>query len=203
MQAPITAFVLAGGKSTRMGSDKAFAVVEGQTLLQRVLQTLRLVTRDVMIVGLQSKFRDYAPVVEDVFPERGPLGGIHAALRATATDLNLVVAVDLPFVPSSFLTYLGDRAQETNAAVVIPRAAGRWQPLCAIYRKSFATAAQKALAHGRNKIDALFLEVSVLSIEEEEITRAGFRLDMFYNVNTREQLQHASTGAPAGENGTV
>ena len=191
MQEPrkaITAFVLAGGKSTRMGSDKAFVVLDGKTLLERALETLRAVTHQVLIVGLRSKFSMYAPVVEDAFPERGPLAGIHAALMYTATDLNLVLAVDLPFMQPSFLAYLCDRAVETQAAVVVPRAAGGWQPLSAVYRKQFRDVADKALAAGQNKIDTQFTKVRVTPLDEAEITQAGFSLDIFRNINTREEL---------------
>ena len=188
----VSAFVLAGGKSTRMGSDKAFVVLDGETLLHRALQTLRALTHQVMIVGLKSQFSTYAPVVEDVFLERGPLGGIHAALMSTATELNLVLAVDLPFIDPAFLKYMCNRARETQALVVIPRAAGGWQPLCAVYRKGFGTLAEEALSGGRNKIDSLFTDVSVAAIEEQEITHAGFSVDMFRNINTREQLKEAS-----------
>lgn len=191
MQEPhkaITAFVLAGGKSTRMGSDKAFVVLDGKTLLERALEATRAVTDQVLIVGLRSKFLMYAPVVEDIFPERGPLAGIHAALMHTATDLNLVLAVDLPFMQPSFLTYLCDRAAETQAAVVIPRAAGGWQPLCAVYRQQFRDAAGKALAAGQNKIDSLFANLRVSPVQESEIAQAGFSLGIFRNINTSEEL---------------
>jgi len=189
MQSFVSAFVLAGGKSTRMGSDKAFVVLDGEPLLHHALQAVRAVTDQVMIVGLKSKFSSYAPVVEDIVIERGPLGGIHAALMSTATDLNLVLAVDLPFIEPAFLKYLCNRAQETQALVVVPRAAGGWQPLCAVYRKEFGTLAEKALAAGRNKIDPLFADVSVAAIDEQEITHAGFSLAMFRNINTREDLK--------------
>jgi molybdopterin-guanine dinucleotide biosynthesis protein A len=193
MHAPdcVTAFVLAGGKSRRMGADKAFVVLDGKTLLERALHCARAVTDQVMIVGSKAKFSTYAPTVEDIFPDRGPLGGIHAALTATATDLNLVLALDLPFVEPSFLTYICNRAGKMSATVVVPRAAGGWQPLCAAYRRGFASVAEKALAAGRNKIDSLFPEVPVLSIEAQEITQTGFSSDMFRNINTPEELKQA------------
>ena len=77
-----TAFILAGGNSTRMGRDKAFVMLQGRTLLARALEVCRTVTSDVRIVGDRKKFAPFAPVVEDVFPGCGPLAGIHAALRA-------------------------------------------------------------------------------------------------------------------------
>src|ERR1700674_299348 len=88
----VTAFILAGGKSTRMGADKAFVEYEGRTLLARTLDLARSVTAEVFIVGSKQKFAPFAPVVEDVFCDCGPLGGIHAALRASHTELNLMLA---------------------------------------------------------------------------------------------------------------
>lgn len=199
MQEPstaITVFVLAGGKSTRMRSDKAFVVLEGQTLLQRALRVARSVTPEVVIVGLRSKFSSYAPVVEDIFPERGPLGGIHAALSSTVSEHNLILAVDLPFVEEAFLRFLLKAVQETAAMAVVPRAAGGWQPLCAVYRKGFIGRAEEALKAGRNKIDSLFPSMPVVTISEREILRAGFSLDMFRNINTPAELEAADRHEP-------
>src|SRR5579864_1358477 len=140
-----SAFILAGGKSTRMGTDKAFLEFEGRTLLARVLEVARSVTPEVHIVGDASKFSAFAPVVEDVFSGCGPLGGIHAALRSSTTDCNLALAVDLPFVSWTFLRYLMNRAHSApDAIAVVPRAGG-WQPLCAMYRREFADKAEEAL----------------------------------------------------------
>lgn len=172
-----------------MGSDKAFVNLKGRTLLQRALEAAHAVTDDVRIVGERSKFAPYGPVVEDIFRDSGPLGGIHSALATTTTELNLILAVDLPFMEPGFLTYLCRRAQQTDAVVVLPRAAGGWQPLCAAYRKAFGTFAEQALKAGSNKIDSLFAAIPVLCIEEQEITNAGFSVEMFRNVNTPEELK--------------
>lgn len=187
----LTAFVLAGGMSQRMGADKAFVQLKGQTLLERVLETARVVTPEVMIVGERSKFKAYGSVVEDVFRQRGPLGGIHSALAVTATELNLILAVDLPFLEPRFLTYLYQRAQETHAMVTLPRAAGRWQPLCAVYQQEFGKLAEQALKSGDNKIDSLFTDIPLASIDEQEMARAGFSTNMLRNINTPEELKAA------------
>ncbi len=112
----VTAFILAGGKSTRMGVDKAFVPLDGRTLLARALELARGLASDVRIVGDVAKFGKFGPVVEDIFQNRGPLGGIHAALRASATDLNLILAVDLPFVAAQFLSYMIEQAGNCSSA---------------------------------------------------------------------------------------
>jgi molybdenum cofactor guanylyltransferase len=189
--ADLTAFVLAGGRSSRMGTDKAFLLLEGQTLVERALELARSLTEDVRIVGARDKFAAFAPVVEDQYAERGPLGGIHAALSSTSSDFNLMLAVDLPFLQARFLHYLADEARAANAVVTVPKAAGGLQPLCAVYRREFGLVAEQALSAGRNKIDTLFARVAVRIIEEGELVRFAFPATMFDNLNTREEWEQA------------
>ena len=192
LEPDVTAFILAGGKSTRMGADKAFLALDGRTLLARALDLARSVTPDVRIVGNAATFAVFAPVVEDVFPECGPLGGIHTALRASRAELNLILAVDTPFVPPALLPFLITRARSSAATVTVARAGGGWQPLCAVYRREFADVAENALREGRCKIDALFEQVRAEVIGEDELEAAGFSASVFRNLNTREELEAAS-----------
>jgi molybdopterin-guanine dinucleotide biosynthesis protein A len=188
---PITAYVLAGGRSVRMGSDKAFLELAGRSLLARALDLARAVTPHVRIVGDPEKFAAFAPVVSDLYSGRGPLGGIHAALSNSATDFNLILAVDLPFLDPRFLHYLVAEAQSATATVTVPLAAGHLHPLCAMYRKQFVIAAEGALAEGRNKVDALFSEIPLRILDEPELVTAGFNLSIFRNLNSPEDWQQA------------
>jgi molybdopterin-guanine dinucleotide biosynthesis protein A len=184
----LAAFILAGGKSSRMGTDKAFLTRNGLSLLGHALEAARSVSEEVRIVGKKEKFAPYGPVVEDVFPDRGPLGGIHSALLSSEADLNLMLAVDMPFVLPPFLRYLAAIARATEAIVTIPRSQGRLQPLCAIYRREFAVTAEAALSAGRNKIDPLFATVRARIIEAEEWEPAGFSPNIFRNLNTPQDF---------------
>jgi molybdopterin-guanine dinucleotide biosynthesis protein A len=187
----LTAFILAGGKSTRMGADKAFVTLDGHTLLALALDLARSVTSDVRIVGDPAKFAAFAPAIEDVFRGCGPLAGIHAALRASQTELNLVLAVDVPFVSPALLQFLIRRARDSATAIVtVARVAG-WQPLCAVYRREFADAAEQALRAGRYKIDALFDPARTRELTEDELRSAGFAPDTFRNLNTPEDVARA------------
>ena len=174
-----------------MGCDKAFLELAGQTLLARVLETAKSVALHAAIVGDPGKFAPLAPVVEDQYADRGPLAGIHAALASSATQLNLILGVDLPFVNSRLLSYLIAEANAANAVVTVPSANGYLQTLCAIYRKDFAVVAHKALAEGKNKVDAAYAQVSVRVINEQELWVAGFDPSVFRNLNTPEDLQQA------------
>ncbi len=187
----ITAFILAGGKSTRMGSEKAFITLDGHTLLARALNCIRAVTSDVRIVGDRTRFAAFAPVVEDIFPGCGPLGAIHAALRSSTTDLNFILAVDVPFITPALIHFLIDRASASTAIVTVPSAGHGLQPLSAVYRRDFAAVAEKALTERRFKIDVLFDPASTQVISEQELKTRGFFPPTFRNLNTPEDLASA------------
>lgn len=174
-----------------MGQDKAFMQLGERTLLTHALQLATTATGSAQIVGSAEKFAAFAPIVEDIFPGQGPLAGIHAALRGTRTELNLIMAVDMPFLELKLLSYLVAQARLTTAIVVVPAAAGRLQPLCAIYRRAFAEVAERSLRAGENKIDRLFSEVETRVIEHEELERIGFPEKMFRNLNTEQDWQEA------------
>jgi molybdenum cofactor guanylyltransferase len=152
------AFVLAGGKSTRMGTDKAKAPLEGRTLLEHAIAILRQVTDEVAILGPRQLYSSCGiAVIEDIYPGCGPLAGIHAALthvsqaNSAGAPLSLIIAVDTPFLDPKFLTYLAQRARDSGAVVTTPEIAGHTQPLCAVYSLDFLAIAEQALKTGFEK----------------------------------------------------
>lgn len=191
----LAAFILAGGKSSRMGRDKAFLDLDGRTLLDRALALAKNVTDDVRIVGEKTKLAGLENVVEDLYPNCGPLGGIHAALTSSTAELNLMLAVDMPFMEPRFLEYLISTARQSQATVAVPRAGGGLQPLCAVYRLWFTELAERALRAGRNKIDRLFPPAHTRVLEEDELKHAGFAVEMFRNVNTPADWEQAKSAA--------
>ena len=174
-----------------MGSDKAFLELAGTPLILRAIKLAGEISDDTRIVGDPQKFSKYANVTPDIFPGHGPLGGIHAALTASASDWNLILAVDLPFLTASFLRYLVAHGQSSGATVTVPSTRGYYHPLCALYRKRFADVAERALAQGKNKIDALYRDVPLGVISEEELSAGGFHPSMFRNLNTPEEWEQA------------
>lgn len=192
MLANFSVCILAGGKSSRMGADKALVLLNGRTLLDGVLEVARSVSTEVRIVGDPGKYSGFAPCIRDLHADCGPLGGIHAALRESHTDLNLMLAVDLPFVTPALLRFLTARATESpQSTVTVPRTGRGLQPLCAVYRREFAVSAEKALQAGRYKIDALFDPASTQVVEENVLRSAGFSPELFRNLNTPDDLAQA------------
>lgn len=187
----MAAYIVAGGQSSRMGADKAFLDLAGKPLIVRAVQLAGQTVPEVKIVGDARKFAAFGPVIEDVYRDRGPLGGIHAALTNSEAEWNLMLAVDLPFVPAQFLKYLLARAESSASTVIVPSVGRYFQPLCAVYRKAFVSAAEHALSEGKNKIDQLFAEVSLCAVSEEDMTANGFDASIFRNLNTPEEWQAA------------
>src|SRR5262249_14030934 len=113
-------FILAGGRSSRMGTDKSLLRFGESTLIESSLSRMRSVTSQVAIVSPRADLAQYAPVVHDVYPNRGPLGGIHAALASSLHEWNFMLAVDMPLVPTELLKKLLVVAQESQAVVTLP-----------------------------------------------------------------------------------
>ena len=204
MDAPVivSAFVLAGGESSRMGRDKALLVLPtGETLLDRALHLAKSISDTVRLVAPNARYSEIAgvPVVEDIYPACGPLAGIHAALSASATELNLVLGVDCPLVTPELLRFLVRVAAGTDKLATVPRVEGHLHNVCAVYRREFVKIAERILAGnatvGRSaaggtgklrgtRIDCLFTEAPSRIVEEDELRRAGFGPELFANVNT-------------------
>ncbi len=178
-----------------MGVDKAFLPFRGRPLLEHTLAILRRVCPSVTVVGDPTKFSSYGPVVADIFAGCGPLAGIHAGLKSSSSDCNLFLAVDMPFVSAELLTFLYAVAEQSDAQVVVPRTARGLQPLCAVYRRSFAAAAEQFLQAGKYKIDAVFAGLAVRVVEEAELVAHGFSERVFFNVNTPADLEEAERPA--------
>ena len=174
-----------------MGSNKAFVDFSGQTLLDRALSALGAACGNATIVGDPATFANYTPVVSDIFPGCGPLGGIHSALASSSAELNLMLAVDMPFVSQDLLKFLLRAAEDADAIVTVPKTSRGFQPLCAVYRRAFLATAEQALRAGRYKIDSAFASLPLRVLEEGELAAAGFSENCFFNVNTPEDRRAA------------
>ena len=142
----VNGFVLAGGKSTRMGRDKAALPWHGRTLLDHMIGLLSAAADLVRVVG-----RGELP---DRVPNRGPLGGMATALEVSETDANLVVGVDLPLLTPEFLQYLRLRTEESTRPIVACKLESNF-PLCLGLRKSLLPAIEQRLASGKLSIHTL------------------------------------------------
>ncbi|WP_101298177.1 molybdenum cofactor guanylyltransferase [Halegenticoccus soli] len=196
-----SAVVLAGGYSTRFGeADKAVAPLAGTPMIRRVADRLSSAT-DRLVVNcrreqearLADALAGYPNPVTfalDPEPDRGPTAGIRTGLRAVDAEYAFVVACDMPFVDPDLVDYLFERAAGRDAAV--PRIGDGWfQTTHAVYRaRAMADACDAALARGESKVVAPLFDLDYVVVEEEEV-RERASLDVFENVNTREELREA------------
>lgn len=208
---PLSAAVLVGGRSSRMGSDKATLrlLPGGPTLMELVLAALSEVSDDLMVVGsdrtdLLPLLRPRARIVTDRYPGAGPLGGIASAVAAAACPRTLVVACDMPFLSPTVLRLLARWAPEAD--VVIPELRGEsrqggktvFQTLHAIYGVGALPVMERALEHGNNQVIGWFSEVDVQPVNEPAIRNLDPNLLGFTNVNTPEALSRVRTGLEQG-----
>lgn len=175
-------FVLTGGKSTRMGRDKALLPFRGGALAGHVAATVAAAAGSVVLIGDPQKYGHlgYA-VLPDRSPGEGPVGGIESALSYTAADWNLVLACDMPSISAQFLRGLLDAAGRLNADALLPAGpSGRLEPLSAVYHRRCLAKLRAALRAGVRKVtDALAgLEVARWTVDDAAC---------FENLNTPEQ----------------
>jgi len=179
--------VLAGGKSQGLGQDKRWLRFNGQPLLRHVVETLRPLVQDVIVVTQAPEDLGNWGVrrVTDVYAGMGVLAGLHAGLAATTAPWAFVVAADLPFLQPALLQALQARSAHTLADALVPRWRGYPEPLVALYRPATcAPAAERLLLNGQRRISDLHAAVQVEYLPEDEVARWDPEGRSFFNVNT-------------------
>jgi len=188
----VTGVIQAGGKSTRMGGrPKALMELGGRRIIDRVADVVRAVTDDLLLVtNTPELYASLAlPMVPDVFPDHGSLGGVYSGLRAAPGDAAFTVACDMPFLTPEVARLVIDRA--ALADVVVPTLGGRLETLHACYAKSCLGPMESKLRQGQLRIAGFFDEVRVLAIPEDEVAHFRDPEIIFMNVNTPEELARA------------
>src|SRR5215216_6792913 len=206
--AALSAAVLAGGESRRMGTDKALLplVAGGQPMLGLVLERLSSVSEDVHIVANeQERYASFGPhVVPDLHPDVGALGGIQAAITWSTHEHCLVVACDMPFLSLPLLQRMV--SEPRNYDVLVPLIPGEsrqrgdglvFQTLHAIYSKQCLPFIENRIAEGNKQVIGFFEDVRVRTIELAEIVRWDPNLRSFFNANTPEALLAAKVSVEA------
>ena len=187
--------VLAGGKSLRLGYDKVLETVGNKSLLQRVISCVSLLSSDIIIVtareepALQSIDYPKLKIVTDIYPGKGPSGGIYTGLATSTLFYNLVVASDMPFLNQTLLRYMIQLS--TNFDIVVPRVGNLVEPLHAVYTKSCLAPIEQMIKQGKLSVNKLFSLVRVRYVEAEEIERFDPKHLSFFNINTEADLEKA------------
>jgi molybdopterin-guanine dinucleotide biosynthesis protein A len=194
----ITGVVQAGGRSTRMGgAPKALIELEGLRIVERVLAAIAPVVDDVLMVTNTPEVYAFLglPMVGDVFPDHGSLGGIYSGLQAADGDAAFTVACDMPFLRTDVARLVVARAGEAD--VVIPRVGEQLETMHAVYAKACLPHIEERLRARRLKIVGFFEAVRVLEIPERDVRPLADPEIVFMNVNTPDELARARAVAAA------
>jgi molybdenum cofactor guanylyltransferase len=189
-----TIVVQAGGESRRMGQDKARLPFLGRTLIEQVIDRVRPAADELLVTTNAPESYTYLglPLVADVYPGRGALGGLYTALNAAKYDLVGVVACDMPFASLQILAAGRNILLEHEAAAVIPRTENGYQPFHAVYRRSACLPfIQAALEAGRWRANTWFDQVQLYVMESAEWEVYDPQGLAFLNTNTPEELRQA------------
>jgi molybdopterin-guanine dinucleotide biosynthesis protein A len=185
---PITGIILSGGKSARMGQDKAFLNVDGVPMIQRILALFTQLFRESLIIT-----NDPAPYLDletktfkDLFPNHGALGGLYTGLFFSSFHYSFCVACDMPFLKETLIEYLLGRIDSYNA--IVPRTADGLQPLHALYSKDCLEPIARTVREGKSKIIDFYPLVKIRVVEENEFLFLDPLKESFTNINTVEEL---------------
>ncbi|MBI3078712.1 MAG: molybdenum cofactor guanylyltransferase [Deltaproteobacteria bacterium] len=190
----VTGVINAGGRSTRMGRDKAFLEIGGERLIDRAVRIFRSLFDEVILVtNTPELYRPLGlPMVADIFPGAGSLGGLYTGLSHAGRDYAFFAACDMPFLNPEFIRFM--LAQRPGYDVVIPRTPEEGvHPLHAAYSKACLAPMERLIRAGRLKVIGFFPEVRVREIAPEEIMPFDPEFTMFFNINTPQELAQAET----------
>ncbi len=198
----ITAIVLAGGKSFRLGRRKALEPFLGKRLIEHVVERLRPLAGQLLIVTSREQadlpFLEKTEVLIDIYPDKGPLGGIYTGLSAARCSNSIVIGCDMPFLNTGLLRFMLESAPAFDA--VVPRLSqGIVEPLHAVYAKSCLDKIKIQLEKNQLGIPALLDTLHTRYIEREECLRLDPELKSFFNINNQADLDRALALANEGK----
>lgn len=179
----LTAVILAGGKSQRMGEDKAFLDLEGLPFIERILQVVKGLTQEVMVIANTKQYDSLGiPIYPDLIEDCGPVGGIYTAMKMVKTPYLLVLSCDIPLLRGTVLEYLIEESLPCDANILTTEE--RWQPLTAIYNSRTLPIFKKALDTKKLKLRSLLALMDL-----QKIACPKGLIPCLSNINTPTDLK--------------
>ncbi len=178
----ITAIILSGGKSSRMGEDKGLMSLDGKPMAMHVINTVKPLVDDIMIISNQEGYDLFGyRVYSDLIKNAGPLAGIYTGLKHTKTDKNIVLSCDVPFVTKEVLVELINNCKDQD--VTICENDGRTHQLIGVYNKSCADYFKQELANNQRKI-----KLAIQKLNFKIVNLNHFDKRIFNNINSRNDI---------------
>jgi len=196
-EAEVAGYILAGGGSTRFGRDKALVEVGGTPMLERMVELVRGVTKQVKLVAAPGKYSAFGvETIEDQWPGEGPLGGIITALEDAAEgsangEWNLIVSCDMPFLTRGWLAFVCERATKSKAQVVLPHSRSGPEPLCACWQTAAASKLRSGFERGVRKVTEGIALLRAEVLDEADWKRFDDEGRLFWNMNTAADYEEA------------
>jgi len=186
----ITGVILAGGRSSRFGSNKALALWRNKFLIQHVSDVLASVFNDILLSTNSPDQYIFLklPTVMDRYHNLGPLAGIHAALHHSRKSWIFAVGCDMPLITPELVTCLCSYAKDKFEAV-IPWLESGPEPLCGLYHKTALAVIEQQLANGKAQMQELLKKLSVKKVKEAELQTVTGRILAFSNINQARDLE--------------
>ncbi|MEO6833571.1 MAG: molybdenum cofactor guanylyltransferase [Chitinophagaceae bacterium] len=183
----IDGYILAGGKSSRMGSDKGLLNFQGKPLVQWVIEQLSPAVKNVILVSNNIEYQQFGlTVIPDLIKDRGPAGGIYASLSHANTEQIFVVACDMPFITTDIIRYIIEHAVKSQITLVEQN--GQLQPLCGIYDKECVTLWQQLVWQEKLKLQEIVTNFTLLKLK---LPHQLFNDSLFFNINNKQDFQQA------------
>ena len=187
----VSGFVTAGGRSSRMGRDKAWLELDGQTMIERVITAIKPVTTDVSVIANSAEYNRLGlPVYADTHKGIGPLEAIRTALANASTSRILLVGCDLPFVTAELFSFLLSLKGDYQAIVPVG-ADDRLEPICAVYSTDAISEVTHLIESGARKVSLLFEQIRTRLVIFDQIRHLPGAELFFENVNTQEEYSRA------------
>ncbi len=185
----MNAVILAGGKSSRMGTNKAFLELKGKTFIELQIELLREMFDEIFISANTPSEYEYLnlPVFKDIYPDKGPLGGIYTSLINSSSFHTFMLACDMPFVESGLIKHLKDLTKEYD--VVIPKSEKGLEPLHAFYSKKCIDPIKRELDENNLRIISFFPHVNVKIVELNSLPPSDSFKNSIKNLNTRDEYE--------------
>ncbi|MBT3354567.1 MAG: molybdenum cofactor guanylyltransferase [Candidatus Scalindua sp.] len=185
----MNAAILVGGKSSRMGSNKAFLELKGKTFIELQIELLREIFDDIFISANTSSEYEYLnlSIFKDVYPGKGPLGGIYTSLINSSSLHTFMLACDMPFIGPELINHLKDLTKEYD--VVIPKSEKGLEPLHAFYSKKCIDPIKRSLEEDNLRITSFFPHVNVKIVELDNLNLSDSFKNSIKNLNTRDDYE--------------
>lgn len=189
----ITGVILAGGRSRRMGKNKALLEIDGMPLIQKTYLTMLSLFKEVIIITNTPDEYSFLPCCcfPDIYPDTGSIAGLHTGLKAGTTEGIFIVPCDMPFLSTSLIRQMCDHA--TNYDAVVPLSFQGVEPLHAFYRKRCVEPLEVYLQQGRKHIRAFLEQVRTRYVSVFDLQYQEKKSQLFFNLNTLQEYEQIQT----------